>query len=174
MIAVLLLVLSSMTRAQDLQNAVVVWYGSQEQYCIFTESAPVFTVVNGSAVLSADGDFEYKGYTVSFEYTVPLSESTPYRVTFEKRAYQGFTPDEVGVRDIKAESLRPQFSIQGGSLRVNALKPGSQVSLFTLDGKKLATAKADQSGRVQAQLPKTQGTVVVRATDGINFKILVK
>lgn len=177
-----LLMASRVAWSQDLQTAIVVWYDTEdrsyENYSIFTSSNPRFTVSEGYANLEADGEYEYNGNTYVFGFAVPLSESTPYRLSFEKRSYQGFTPedyeDETAVQHVNTDALRPQFRIQADQLMVAALKPGTQVSLYAPDGKLISTAKVDSNGRAQAELPKVKGTVIVKATDGITFKVMVK
>lgn len=180
--AALLLAMSSVAWSQDLQTAVVVWYDVEgrtyEDYSIFTSSNPRFTVSKGYANLEGDGEYEYNGYTLTYSFSIPLSESGPYRLSFEKRNYQGYTPEgyngETAIQQMKSETVRPQFSIQADQLMVAALKPDAAVSLYASDGKLLTTVKADKNGRAQAELPKVKGTVIVKSTDGITFKVMVK
>lgn len=165
--------------ADDFQSALVVWQGDQELYSFYVANNPTLKVSNGYAVVQSEGKWEEESYfQVSqheFYFSIPMSESSNYKISLEKRDYMGMFGHSVptSVEEKLTVTARPAFSIQGGVLHVAGLKGGEQVAVYTLDGKTAVQVKADSDGRASASLRQLSGTVIVKAGN-VSFKVLIK
>lgn len=162
--------------ADDFQSALVVWQGDQELYSFYVANNPTLKVSNGYAVVQSEGkweDFQVSQHECYF--SIPMSESSNYKISLEKRDYMGVFGHRVptSIEEKLTVTARPAFSIQGGVLHVAGLKSGEQVTVYTLDGKTAVQVKADSDGRASASLRQMSGTVIVKAGN-VSFKVLIK
>ncbi len=159
--------------------AVVVWCGETELYSFFVSNQPVLKVQNGNAIVQSDGEWEMevgqKTYTNSCYYSLPMSESSGYRITLEQRDYMGAfgyaTP--TGVEDAATVIAHPAFSVKDGMLQVAGLQKGQPVTVAAVDGKVTARTMADENGRATASLHQIKGIAIVKAGN-VSFKVLVR
>lgn len=165
--------------ADDFQSALVVWQGNQELYSFYVANNPTLKINNGYAVVQSDGEWEeenmFEVYAHECYFTIPMSESSNYKISLEKRDYMGVFGHKVptSVEEKLTVTARPAFSIQGGVLHVAGLKSGEKVAVYTLDGKTAVQVKADSDGRASASLRQLSGTVIVKAGN-VSFKVLIK
>ena len=178
-VAFLLLWASAVARAES-KPAIVVWYEESELFSFFVSDNPEMRIEGGYAIIESDGEWSYDWYftqiTQKCSFSIPLSETKPYRLTFEQRDYTGdyyyCDPEMVdGMNHVKPAA--PQFSMKDGILRVDGLDGGDVVSVSTTDGKLLGTTLANEAGFASMQLPRYTGIAVVRA-GSINFKITIQ
>jgi len=165
--------------ADDFQSALVVWQGDQELYSFYVANNPTLKVSNGYAVVQSEGKWEdeflFEVRQHECYFSIPMSESSNYKISLEKRDYMGMFGHRVptSVEEKLTVTARPAFSIQGGVLHVAGLKGGEQVTVYTIDGKTAVQVKADSDGRASASLRQMSGTVIVKAGN-VSFKVLIK
>lgn len=175
-----LAVASTTIKADEKQSAIVVWNGDSELYSFFVSDSPVLKVSNGNAIIKSDGTWEYEAnlekVTNTCYYSIPMSESSQYKLTLEERDYTGLfghgnatAIDEVS----STTTTHPAFSLRDGILQVAGLDEGEQVTVASTDGKVIAQAKASHAGHTSISLHGQAGTLVVKA-GGASFKVLVK
>ncbi len=179
---ILLVITATVVSAADKRPAIVVWGGEQELYSFFISDSPQLTVEGGNAVITSDGKWiyeeNYNEYERECRVSIPFSESSSYRITLEQRSYTGdyYYCDEDMVDGIDESSPTPgapQFSMQGGVLRVVGLAEDDCVSVSSLDGKSLGSTVANGNGCAVLPLPHQTGTVVVKAGN-VSFKIIIR
>ena len=97
----------------------------------------------------------------------PLSDYAKF--TFEE---EGILPDEVAevVEEIRAE----EFKIEGGNIRAWGLEPGSPVTIYSLDGKPVASGRADSNGDFSFSLSGANAGIYIVKTSKTTFKFLKK
>lgn len=166
-------------KAEERKAALVVWNGESELYSFFISDKPVLKVHNGNAIIQSDGVWEesvnLETITNKCYYSIPMSESSDYRITLEQRDYIGIfgREDETGLQEINSTTLKPSFSFHDGTLQVAGLKAGTAVTTATTDGKINGQTSADQSGRASVSLRGQSGTIIVKAGE-VSFKVLVR
>lgn len=166
-------------KAEETKSALVVWNGETELYSFFISDRPVLKVYNGNAIIQSDGVWEesvnLQTITYKCYYSIPMSESSDYRITLEQRDYIGIfgREDETGLQEINSTTLKPSFSFHDGTLQVAGLKAGTTVTTVTTDGKINGQTSADQSGRASVSLRGQSGTIIVKAGE-VSFKVLVR
>lgn len=176
-----MLLACSLLRAADRQLAVVVWYEEKEVYSFFVSDNPQITVENGYANIKSDGEWTYYAedgdYIQQCFFSIPMSESTPYHISFEQRSYTGYTYEnsEEYITDVETpqQAAKPQFSMKDGVLHAAGLEAEVPVSICTVDGKVLGSTKADKAGNARLQMPQHNGAAVVKA-GSITAKILLR
>lgn len=161
------------------QTALVVWNGETELYSFYVSDNPVLKVNNGYAIILSDGEWqeEVNLETVKNKcyYSIPMSESSHYKVTMEQRDYIGtFGHEEpTGVQQPRATIMHPAFSVKDGILQVAGLSEGERVTISTPDGKVTAQTRADRSGQASASLHALKGTAIIKAGN-VSFKVMVR
>lgn len=180
MATICLAVASTATKAEERQSAIVVWNGDSELYSFFVSDNPVLKVNNGNAIIKSDGTWEYEAnlekVTNTCYYSIPMSESSKYKLTLEERDYTGLFgySDATAIGEITHTSAtRPAFSLRDGILQVAGLDKGELVTVASTDGKRIAQATAKQDGHASISLHGQAGTLVVKAGKA-SFKVLVK
>lgn len=165
--------------AEGEHSALVVWNGEKELYSFYVSDNPVLKISNGNALVQSDGEWEQKLYFDTVKnrcyYEIPMSETSNYKITIEKRSYTGpwGSNAETGIGQVSSESVRPAFSLKDGLLRVGGLKEGESLIVSTTDGKLLGSVEVSKKGYASLSLQNARGTIVVKAGE-ITFKILVK
>ena len=159
--------------ADELKPALVVWDGETELYSFYVSNEPVLKVANGNAVIQSDG--VWGTYDSKCYYSIPMSETSKYKITLEQRDYMGDFGAQVPTSVTEAPTVKnkPAFSLKNGILSVSGLKAGEPLMVFTVDGKTVAQAKADANGQASTALRQMPGTVIVKA-GRVSFKVMVR
>lgn len=159
--------------------ALVVWCGETELYSFFVANEPVLKVQDGNAIIQSDGEWEEEvglhTYKNNCYYSIPMSESSEYRITLEQRDYMGVfghsTP--TSIEETAAVVAHPTFSVKDGVLQVAGLQKDQTVIVAAVDGKVAAQAEADENGRATASLHQIKGIAIVKAGN-VSFKVQVR
>ncbi len=165
--------------ADSKQPALVVWDGETELYSFYVSDKPVLKVNNGNAIIQSDGEWAEEANLEIVKnkcyYSIPMSESSHYKVTLEQRDHIGIFghQEPTGVKEADATITRPAFSIKDGILQVAGLEAGKPVTVVTTDGKVIAQTRADRSGHASASLHMMKGTAIIKAGN-VSFKVMVK
>lgn len=180
MATICLAVASTATKAEERQSAIVVWNGDSELYSFFVSDNPVLKVNNGNAIIKSDGTWEYEAnlekVTNTCYYSIPMSESSKYKLTLEERDYTGLFghSDATAIDEItNTSTTHPAFSLHDGILQVAGLDKGEQLTVASTDGKVIAQAKASHAGHASVSLHGQAGTLVVKAGN-VSFKVMVR
>lgn len=176
-----MLLACTLLRAADKQLAVVVWYDDEELFSFYVSDNPQISVEEGYAVIQSEGEYPVyqvdKTYYYPCIFMVPLSETKPYRISFEERSYRGdyyySTEDYVDAVEKPTQNVKPHFAVHGRTLSVAGLEAGLPVSVCSADGKELVSTRAGQAGSASLLLPQHKGTAVVKA-GSLTFKILLR
>lgn len=158
--------------ADELKPALVVWDGETELYSFYVSNEPVLKVANGNAIIQSDGVW---GTYNKCYYSIPMSETSKYKITLEQRDYIGDFGAHVPTSVTEAPTVKnkPAFSMENGILSVSGLKAGEPLMVFTVDGKTVAQGRADANGQASASLQQMPGTVIVKAGQ-VSFKVMVR
>lgn len=92
-------------------------------------------------------------------------------VSYQASDVEKFTYTYADPTDISSMRTGSTFSFKGNTLQVANLAPLSQVSVYTVDGILVTSAKTDNHGSVSLTLPKQSGAVYIVKTSIANFKI---
>lgn len=92
-------------------------------------------------------------------------------VSYQASDVAKFTYIYADPTDISSVRIGSAFSFNGKTLQVSNLTPSSQVSVYTVDGILVTSAKTDNHGSVSLTLPKQSGAVYIVKTSVANFKI---
>lgn len=177
--SICLAVASTTIKAEERQSAIVVWNGDSELYSFFVSDSPMLKVSNGNAIIKSDGTWEYEAnlekVTNTCYYSIPMSESSKYKLTLEERDYTGLFNhgNATAIDEVISITSHPAFSLRDGILQVAGLGEGEQVTVASTDGKVIVQAKASHAGHTSISLHGQAGTLVVKA-GGASFKVLVK
>lgn len=96
------------------------------------------------------------------EQSLSTSMADIEKITFEKA-----TPDGIG--ETIVEAGRPSFSF--GKADFKGLRPGTVVSVYSVDGKALMQQKADEGGHLQIDLEGLNRGVYIIHTPNQSYKI---
>ena len=77
--------------------------------------------------------------------------------------------DEDAIRRVSAGAT--QFEVSAESLTAGSLQPGEELQLFTVDGKRIASARATEEGRASVSLESIPAGVVIVKTQSFTYKI---
>ena len=154
------------------RHALVIWYENEEIYRFLLDNEPTLTVEDGNAVIQSDDTYYDEEYQqdIRLYYSVPISESSKYRLTFEKRSSQGYVHD--GIQDV--QGVHPQFSLKGNQLQVMGQKSGEKLNVYTTDGKLVGSARTAEDGTARVAVPVGKHDALVIKSGKANFKILSK
>ena len=139
-----------------------------EGLCVVVEST------NGEKaryMLEEDPRFYMKGKTV----TVATSKVTiDYQTDAIARVYLE-NNTTVDIDDSKLPTLKEgSMSIEAGRIVITGLEPGETATVYQLLGTPVASAKADQEGRIVISIDGTPGKVSIIKTKHQSFKIIRK
>lgn len=76
--------------------------------------------------------------------------------------------EQEGLESVKANT--PRIELNNQRLIASNLRPGSAIAIYSLDGKRLASATADAQGRATLAVGEAQA-YIVRA-EGLSFKVM--
>lgn len=110
-------------------------------------------------VTLADGDLVVT--TLSNVFTYPASEYVKFTYIDEGML--------TGLTDLG--QLGMVFSLEGGCLKAKHLAPEAVVSVYTVDGKLIASVRTDAQGSATLALPEVPGGVYVVKTSAVTFKL---
>lgn len=135
---------------------------------IYAEDGVVLLLRNGNSVKFAFSEkpVMVTGSTLTMKTT---SETVDYNYTEIKRAYFGeitSSIDEVRGKS-KSESL---FRMTPAGMEVTGLQQGEKVSVYTVGGKLVYSAKSTGS-QLNINLPSDRQVYVVKIDNGVSFKI---
>jgi hypothetical protein len=121
--------------------------------------------------LEEDPRIYMKGETV----TVTTSKVTiDYQTSDIARVYL----ENSGTTDINVSELpalkEGNLSIEAGRIVITGLDPGETATVYLLSGTPVASAKADQEGRIVISIDGTPGKVSIIKTKHQSFKIIRK
>ncbi len=108
---------------------------------------------------------------------VSATESSDVSYLFSEVDRFYFEDDIVtGIEGVKTETkATPVFSCENGVVSVCGLAAAEQVSVYSINGNKVAGAKADQTGSTHVDINHVPaGVYVVSAGSGVSFKLLKK
>ena len=92
-------------------------------------------------------------------------------VSYQASDVMKFTYTYADPTNISSVRTSSTFSFNGKVLLVSNLAPSSQVSVYTVDGILVASAKTGKNGSAALTLPEQSGAVYVVKTSVANFKI---
>lgn len=135
---------------------------------IYAEDGVVLLLRNGNSVKFAFSEkpVMVTGRTLTMKTT---SETVDYNYTEIKRSYFGeitSSIDEVKGKN-KSESL---FRMTPAGMEVTGLQQGEKVSVYTVGGKLVYSAKSTGS-QLNINLPSDRQVYVVKTDNGVSFKI---
>ena len=84
-----------------------------------------------------------------------------------KFTYSYVDPNHID--DILASNIC--FNFDGQTLSAKNLEPSSNVSIFSIDGILLRSAKVADNGEISVDIPLTSGSVIIVKTSELNFKV---
>lgn len=135
---------------------------------IYAEDGVVLLLRNGNSVKFAFSEkpVMVMGSTLTMKTT---SETVDYNYTEIKRSYFGEITSSIDeVRgNSKSESL---FRMTPAGMEVTGLQQGEKVSVYTVGGKLVYSAKSTGS-RLNINLPSDRQVYVVKTDNGVSFKI---
>lgn len=135
---------------------------------IYAEDGVVLLLRNGNSVKFAFSEkpVMVMGSTLTMKTT---SETVDYNYTEIKKSYFGEITSSIDeVRgNSKSESL---FRMTPAGMEVTGLQQGEKVSVYTVGGKLVYSAKSTGS-RLNINLPSDRQVYVVKTDNGVSFKI---
>ncbi|WP_333681998.1 secretion protein [Prevotella pectinovora] len=135
---------------------------------IYAEDGVVLLLRNGNSVKFAFSEkpVMVMGSTLTMKTT---SETVDYNYTEIKRSYFGEITSSIDeVRgNSKSESL---FRMTPAGMEVTGLQQGEKVSVYTVGGKLVYSAKSTGS-QLNINLPSDRQVYVVKTDNGVSFKI---
>ena len=135
---------------------------------IYAEDGVVLLLRNGNSVKFAISEkpVMVTGSTLTMKTT---SETVDYNYTEIKRSYFGEITSSIDeVRgNSKSESL---FRMTPAGMEVTGLQQGEKVSVYTVGGKLVYSAKSTGS-QLNINLPSDRQVYVVKTDNGVSFKI---
>lgn len=100
--------------------------------------------------------------------TVSYSYSDVQRIYF----------DDVQASDIKIITTHDQpnitFHISGDVIEVKGMTSSGTVTVFTMEGKQVLAARADNDGFVSVHIPQGKGVYIMKTSDGVSFKFITR
>ena len=131
-------------------NALILHMKSGKQVTCFLKEQPKVSFVENDLIINTDfGETCYQvGDIVKFTYSYV---------------------DPNHIDDILASNIC--FNFDGQSLSAQNLEPSSNVSIFSIDGILLRSAKVADNGEISVDIPLTSGSVIIVKTSELNFKV---
>ena len=131
-------------------NALILHMKSGKQVTCFLKEQPKVSFVENDLIINTDfGETCYQvGDIVKFTYSYV---------------------DPNHIDDILASNIC--FNFDGQTLSAKNLEPSSHVSIFSIDGILLRSAKVADNGEISVDIPLTSGSVIIVKTSELNFKV---
>lgn len=131
-------------------NALILHMKSGKQVTCFLKEQPKVSFVENDLIINTDfGEICYQvGDIVKFTYSYV---------------------DPNHIDDILASNIC--FNFDGQTLSAKNLEPSSNVSIFSIDGILLRSAKVADNGEISVDIPLTSGSVIIVKTSELNFKV---
>ena len=131
-------------------NALILHMKSGKQVTCFLKEQPKVSFVENDLIINTDfGETCYQvGDIVKFTYSYV---------------------DPNHIDDILASNIC--FNFDGQTLSAKNLEPSSNVSIFSIDGILLRSAKVADNGEISVDIPLTLGSVIIVKTSELNFKV---
>lgn len=131
-------------------NALILHMKSGKQVTCFLKEQPKVSFVENDLIINTDfGETCYQvGDIVKFTYSYV---------------------DPNHIDDILASNIC--FNFDGQTLSAKNLEPSSNVSIFSIDGILLRSAKVADNGEISVDIPLTSGSVIIVKTSELNFKV---
>lgn len=131
-------------------NALILHMKSGKQVTCFLKEQPKVSFVENDLIIKTDfGETCYQvGDIVKFTYSYV---------------------DPNHIDDILASNIC--FNFDGQTLSAKNLEPSSNVSIFSIDGILLRSAKVADNGEITVDIPLTSGSVIIVKTSELNFKV---
>ena len=131
-------------------NALILHMKSGKQVTCFLKEQPKVSFVENDLIINTDfGETCYQvGDIVKFTYSYV---------------------DPNHIDDILASNIC--FNFDGQTLSAKNLEPSSNVSIFSIDGILLRSAKVADNGEISVDIPLTSGSVIIVKTSEVNFKV---
>ena len=131
-------------------NALILHLKSGKQVTCFLKEQPKVSFVENDLIINTDfGETCYQvGDIVKFTYSYV---------------------DPNHIDDILASNIC--FNFDGQTLSAKNLEPSSNVSIFSIDGILLRSAKVADNGEISVDIPLTSGSVIIVKTSELNFKV---
>ena len=131
-------------------NALILHMKSGKQVTCFLKEQPKVSFVENDLIINTDfGETCYQvGDIVKFTYSYV---------------------DPNHIDDILASNIC--FNFDGQTLSAKNLEPSSNVSIFSIDGILLRSAKVADNGEISVDIPLTSGSVISVKTSELNFKV---
>ena len=131
-------------------NALILHMKSGKQVTCFLKEQPKVSFVENDLIINT-----YFGETC-------------YQVgDIVKFTYSYVDPNHID--DILASNIC--FNFDGQTLSAKNLEPSSNVSIFSIDGILLRSAKVADNGEISVDIPLTSGSVIIVKTSELNFKV---
>lgn len=131
-------------------NALILHMKSGKQVTCFLKEQPKVSFVENDLIINTDfGETCYQvGDIVKFTYSYV---------------------DPNHIDDILTSNIC--FNFDGQTLSAKNLEPSSNVSIFSIDGILLRSAKVADNGEISVDIPLTSGSVIIVKTSELNFKV---
>ena len=131
-------------------NALILHMKSGKQVTCFLKEQPKVSFFENDLIINTDfGETCYQiGDIVKFTYSYV---------------------DPNHIDDILASNIC--FYFDGQTLSAKNLEPSSNVSIFSIDGILLRSAKVADNGEISVDIPLTSGSVIIVKTSELNFKV---
>ncbi|MBO7069606.1 MAG: C10 family peptidase [Bacteroidaceae bacterium] len=142
-------------------------------YEFLFSSHPTLTYERGdysaiNAVITSDDIDIYTGDLFYKDGQVKITNMSLQKMEFL------YDQDPDGIDTVQKDGIPTvRFTVNGNSIYVSGLTAGDSVSLFTTDGKTVATDKANTEGFAKIGLPKGKTTYILRAGE-TSFKLRIK
>ena len=131
-------------------NALILHMKSGKQVTCFLKEQPKVSFVENDLIINTDfGETCYQGGDIV------------------KFTYSYVDPNHID--DILASNIC--FNFDGQTLSAKNLEPSSNVSIFSIDGILLRSAKVADNGEISVDIPLTSGSVIIVKTSELNFKV---
>ena len=135
--------------AEDI-NAMMLHLASGKQVICLLDEKPIVTF---------SGD--------ELKLTTHMNEVSYQSADVLKFTYLCYDPTSVN----QVGAPQSMFSFRGNALSVEGAEPDSHISVYSVDGALVASAKTDKKGAASIILPEQSGKVYVVKTSVANFKI---
>ncbi len=137
----------------------VTWLNDGSRYAYALAEHPVVTYSNGELLL------ETNAHQVSYS----ADEVRKFTFSLSDISCDGELPPATGVSSLECQQ---QFCMQQGDVLFAGCRPGSAISVYTLDGKLLQTVTADANGNARLVTGTYPGGVYIIKTETITHKII--
>ena len=131
-------------------NALILHMKSGKQVTCFLKEQPKVSFVENDLIINTD-----------------FGETCCQIGDIVKFTYSYVDPNHID--DILASNIC--FNFDGQTLSAKNLEPSSNVSIFSIDGILLRSAKVADNGEITMDIPLTSGSVIIVKTSELNFKV---